>query len=417
MAAEHGYLPNFISSWLALMFTYTIFIPNTWQRAAWVTAAMAAAPIALVLLTSYEHPLVGRTLEVQEGFVINVVLMMSLGFVTSVYGTHMIGALRREAFEAKQLGQYKLCRMIGAGGMGEVYLAEHQMMKRPCAIKLIKPELLGEGNREAAVERFQLEARTIAHLSSPNTVKLYDFGLSETGSFYFVMELLEGVDLFSLVKRFGPLPPERVVSVLRQACRSLAEAHAAGLLHRDIKPHNLLVCRLGLDFDVVKVLDFGLVKSLKTTDANLTEQGAVAGTPAYMPPERALGGAAEERSDLYSLGCVAYWMLTGTPVFTGEPTQLLLHHVRTAPKRPSDASGLALPASLEQIVLACLEKEPANRPASALDLWQRLGEVALEGPPWAQEEAERWWRENLPGLAVPASPGDSGPELSLYPLE
>ena len=269
--------------------------------------------------------------------------------------------------EGLPLGLYRLMEKLGEGGMGEVWRARHQLLARPCAIKLIRPELLGEKSREAATERFRLEARTIARLSSPNTVRLYDFGVSETGSFYFVMELLSGMDLASLVHRFGPLPPERVVSILRQACRSLGEAHAAGLLHRDIKPQNMFLCRLGLDFDVVKVLDFGLVKSLDEGATQLTAAGTLTGTPGYMPPERVLGATADERSDLYSLGCVAYWMLTGQPVFSGEPMAVLMHHARTAPKPPTAVSEAPIPAYLEEIVLACLEKAPEKRPSSALE--------------------------------------------------
>ena len=312
--------------------------------------------------------------------------------------------------EGLPLGHYRLMEKLGEGGMGEVWRARHQLLARPCAVKLIKPELLGDSSREAATERFHLEARTIARLSSPNTVRLYDFGVSETGSFYFVMELLAGMDLASLVQRFGPLPPERAVAVLRQACRSLGEAHAAGLLHRDIKPQNLFLCRLGLDFDVVKVLDFGLVKSLDEGAAQLTAAGALTGTPAYMPPERVLAAAADERSDLYSLGCVGYWMLTGRTVFTGEPMAVMSHHARTAPKAPSMISGAPIPDRLEQIVLACLEKAPEKRPSSALDLWRQLGEVTLTAA-WTAERAESWWREHLPDLAQPLPASDSSSEL------
>src|SRR4029079_16626100 len=261
--------------------------------------------------------------------------------------------------------------------MGEVWRARHQLLARPCAIKLIRPDLLGEGKREAAVDRFRLEALTIARLTSPNTVRLYDFGVSETGSFYFVMELLTGMDVFALVQRFGALPPERAVAGLGQACRSLAEAHAAGVLHRDIKPHNLFLCRLGLEFDVVKVLDFGLVKSLNDDAAQLTAEGTLTGTPGYMPPERVVGGAADARSDLYALGCVAYWMLTGRTVFTGEPMAVMIHHARTRPAPPSKGMAHALPAGLDEVVLACLDKVPQNRPASAIELWRRLGDIAL----------------------------------------
>jgi serine/threonine protein kinase len=308
--------------------------------------------------------------------------------------------------EGLPLGHYRLMEKIGEGGMGEVWRARHQLLARPCAVKLIRTELLGAGNREAATERFRLEARSIARLSSPNTVRLYDFGVTETGNFYFVMELLAGMDLSSMVQRFGPLPPERVVHLLRQACRSLGEAHAAGLLHRDIKPHNLYVSKLGLDFDVVKVLDFGLVKSLGESAAQITAEGAVTGTPAYMSPERVTGSPTDERSDLYALGCVAYWMLTGKAVFTGEPVAVMVHHARTAPQSPSKASGRAIPAHLEQIVMACLEKAPDRRPSSAVELWRQLGELTL-APPWTPERAEGWWRENLPDLVIPPSlPGD-----------
>ena len=278
--------------------------------------------------------------------------------------------------EGVPLGLYRLMEKLGEGGMGEVWRARHQLLARPCAVKVIRPERLGESNREKTIERFRLEARTIARLSSPNTVRLFDFGVTDTGSFYFVMELLEGLDLASLVQRFGPLPAERVVVVLRQACRSLGEAHAAGLLHRDIKPHNLFLCRLGLDFDVVKVLDFGLVKSLREANANLTADGILTGTPAYMPPERVQGGDADERSDIYALGCVAYWMLTGQTVFAGEPMAMMLHHVRTAPQPPSKSAPGPVPQRLEEIVLACLEKSPELRPQSAMDLWHQLGEVS-----------------------------------------
>ena len=186
--------------------------------------------------------------------------------------------------------------------MGEVWRARHQLLARPCAVKLVRPELLGETGREQALERFGREARTIARLGSPHTVRLYDFGVSETGNPYFVMELLDGLDLHSLVTRHGPLPPGRVVAVLRQVCRSLAEAHQAGLLHRDVKPQNVLLCRLGIECDVAKVLDFGLAKSIRGDETQITGDGAVTGTPAYMPPERVVGEPADERSDLYSLG-------------------------------------------------------------------------------------------------------------------
>jgi len=304
--------------------------------------------------------------------------------------------------EGEPLGLYRLTEKLGEGGMGEVWRAKHQLLARPCAVKLIRKEFLKEARHDAAIERFRREARIIGQLTSPNTVKLYDFGVSDTGSMYFVMELLDGMDLFSLVERYGPMPAERVVDLLRQVCRSLGEAHRAGMQHRDIKPHNLFLCRLGLDLDVVKVLDFGLAKSLRSVDSNLTAEGSLTGTPAYMPPERVLGNDCEERSDLYSLGCVAYWMLTGQQVFRGEPMAVMMHHVRTAPAAPSIASPSPIPAELDRIVLACLEKDPEKRPASAVELWRLLGEVTIANP-WTQDRAATWWNNHLPDLVTPSS--------------
>jgi DNA-binding NtrC family response regulator len=314
--------------------------------------------------------------------------------------------------EGVPLGHYRLLQKLGEGGMGEVWRARHQLLARPCAIKLIRPELLGDTKREVATERFRLEARALARLTSPNTVRLYDFGVSEAGGFYFVMELLTGMDVASVVERFGPMPPERVVALLRQVCRSLAEAHGEGVLHRDIKPHNLFLCRLGLEFDIVKVVDFGLVKTLDETTMQISTEGILTGTPAYMPPERVLGGTADERSDLYSLGCVAYWMLTGRTVFRGDPMAVMIHHARTAPVPPSKVIGQALPPGMEEIVLACLDKTPEKRPSSALDLWGRLADVAL-ATPWSPERAELWWREHLPEFARRSRTGDSTGEIRL----
>jgi len=307
--------------------------------------------------------------------------------------------------EGLPLGSYRLIQKLGEGGMGEVWRARHHLLARPCAVKLIRPQLMGEGNREETLERFRREARTIARLNSPNTVTVYDFGVSQAGSPYFVMELLEGMDLFSLVERFGPFPPERAVHVLQEACRSLAEAHGAGLLHRDIKPQNLFLCRLGVDYDLVKVLDFGLACSLQDTDDHITREGALTGTPAYMPPERATGEQADERSDLYSLGCVAFYMLTGEPLFMGEPMAVMMKHIRAAPRAPSAVAKQPIPEDLDRIVLACLEKTALKRPESALELWRQLSDSSAAGR-WTAQSAERWWREHAPAH-VRSADGDS----------
>jgi DNA-binding NtrC family response regulator len=315
--------------------------------------------------------------------------------------------------EGMPLGSYRLMEKLGEGGMGEVWRARHHLLARPCAVKLIRPELLGNENKRETLERFRREARTIASLNSPNTVTVYDFGVSETGSPYFVMELLEGMDLFSLVDRFGPLPPERAVHVLLQACRSLAEAHTAGVVHRDIKPQNLFLCRLGVDYDLLKVLDFGLACSFRESDSQLTRAGALTGTPAYMPPERASGEQADERSDLYSLGCVAFYILTGEPVFAGEPMAVMLKHIRTAPRAPSAVAKQPIPSDLDRIILFCLEKSPEQRPASALELWRKLSGCSSAGR-WDPGKAEGWWREHT--LASSKSPAVDPTSATLPPF-
>lgn len=300
------------------------------------------------------------------------------------------------------LDRYRLVEKLGAGGMGEVWLAKHQLLARPAAVEVIRPEALGNvEQRGSIIKRFQREAQTTATLSSPNTIRLYDFGVSETGSFYFVMELLNGINLESMVERFGPLPPQRVVMLLRQSCRSLGEAHAAGLVHRDIKPANLFACRMGREFDFLKVLDFGVVKHLiSDQDSLLTGKGRIAGTPGYMAPGVILGGKeVDGRADLYALGCVAYWMLTGMFVFEFDnPVRMIMDHANKKPEPPSQVAEVSIPKSLDELVLACLEKSPENRPGSADEVWRILGQVEL-GEPWTQEHAEAWWQLHMPESA------------------
>jgi serine/threonine protein kinase len=287
---------------------------------------------------------------------------------------------------------------LGQGGMGEVWRAEHRMLARAAAIKLIRPGALGAGEGSQSIEivkRFEREAQATARLRSPHTIAVYDYGVAEDGTFHYVMELLEGFSLQALVDRFGPVPPERAVHMLRQACHSLAEAHAAGLVHRDIKPANLFACRLGLEVDFVKVLDFGLVKlqgPQQTGAEALTVEGAFTGTPAFMPPEVALGATLiDGRADIYALGCVAYWLLTGTQVFPGGTAlQMVLEHIRTEPERPSSRTDQAIPEALERLVMRCLEKKPAARPATVAELSSELAALDLEGR-WTPERARGWW--------------------------
>ena len=305
--------------------------------------------------------------------------------------------------ERQSVGSYRLVSHLGSGGMGEVWLARHRLLARPAAVKLIRHDARAGTAHEQLVRRFQREAQVTAGLRSPHTVQLYDFGVNDTGSFYYVMELLQGLDLNQIVTRFGPQPAERVTMLLRQACRSLAEAHARGLVHRDIKPANLFVARLGPEYDYLKVLDFGIVKDRPGQEAILlTAQGMVQGTPAYMAPELVFGeDGIDGRADLYSLACVAYWALTGQLVFASArtPEQMLLHHARTTPPRPSTVSELPIPPELDALVMRCLEKEPGARPSSALDL-----EVALEAipfrNPWTGERARDWWEAHAPEIVT-----------------
>ncbi len=281
--------------------------------------------------------------------------------------------------------------------MGEVWRAQHRLLARPAAIKLIRGAGAGNvGASDEAVRRFEQEAQVTARLSSPHTVQLFDFGVSGDGRFYYVMELLNGLDLETLVRRHGPLPAERVTYLLRQVCHSLAEAASYGLVHRDIKPANLFVCRYGGDCDFVKVLDFGIAKEadhlMETGAIGLTREHGLRGTPAYIAPEQALGGSGiDGRADIYAVGCVAYFLLTGQLVFTGDtPMAVVVHHAHTLPIPPSERSELPIPPALDRLVLSCLAKNPAERPQSARDLSQRLAAID-GGSPWTDERAREWW--------------------------
>jgi len=289
--------------------------------------------------------------------------------------------------------------------MGEVWLGKHLMLARPAAIKLIKPDMLGRDveGRQTAIRRFEREAQATALLHSPHTIRLYDFGSTSNGSFYYVMELLHGISLDQLISKYGPQSPARVVFILKQICHSLHDAHTNNMIHRDIKPGNILICRLGQDYDYVKVLDFGLVKSItksSSLDMSLTQADISCGTPGYLSPEMALSRAdIDGRADLYSLGCVAYWLLTGEPVFSGETAlDTAAMHLKDAPIPPSQCSEFTIPGDLEQIILGCLAKKPSDRPADALALAERLAGCSLSET-WDSNTARQWWQINKPCTA------------------
>jgi serine/threonine-protein kinase len=310
--------------------------------------------------------------------------------------------LGKDVMKARRIGNYELIQELGRGGMGEVWQAKHSLLKRPAAVKFVRPGMVKETieDTHTIFRRFDREAQTTAALSSPHTVSLFDYGLTEDGSFYYVMELLDGLDLETLVSRFGPLPAERVIHILVQACSSLAEAHQRDLIHRDVKPANIYVCRLGIEHDFVKVLDFGLVITGAGAEkqlTRLTSDGLTSGTPAYMAPEIATGSAvADGRADIYGLGCVAYFLLTGRMVFEStSQMRVLADHVQTQPLPPSQRTEMPIPEDLEAIVLACLEKNPERRPQTAEELASRLSSCSLASA-WTSERAERWWQTNLP---------------------
>jgi serine/threonine-protein kinase len=325
-----------------------------------------------------------------------IVLLMAHAGSLVVYG------LGTEVRRARELGSYRLVERLGAGGMGEVWRAQHRMLARPAAIKLIRPVMLGGGeseSRQVLLRRFEREAQATALMRSPHTMELYDFGVTDEGTFYYVMELLDGFDLDELVERFGPVPAERAVHFLIQACHSLAEAHEAGLIHRDVKPANLYTCRYGRQVDFIKVLDFGLVKhgpSREPDSDKLTAGDVAGGTPAFMSPEQALGGEVDGRSDLYALGCVGYWLLTGTLVFQGATSlETIVLHVHREPEPPSRRSRMPIPAGLEAIIMDCLAKDPADRPGSADQLAARLSALDL-AETWSEARAREWWDTQRP---------------------
>jgi tRNA A-37 threonylcarbamoyl transferase component Bud32 len=392
-------LKNIVLLIVVLILTYGLYVPKSWRRAAVVVGPLALLPFVTIAMLALRHPeamawlgdewLSGQAPRAFEfGFDGLILLMVAIG---ATYGAHTMSRLRREVAEARRLGQYHLGRLLGAGGMGEVYLAEHVLLKRPCAVKLIRP---GCASNLRALARFEREVRLTAALSHPNIVEIYDYGRAEDGTYYYVMEYLSGLSLAELVERHGVLPPGRVVYFLRQGCEALREAHAAGLIHRDIKPSNIFAARRGETSDVAKLVDFGLVLSRVGSDAaHLSAEGQILGTPLYMSPEQVRGGRElDGRSDLYSLGAVAYFLLTGRPPFDGESgLGVMIAHARD-PVVPPSRSRAEVPDDLERIVLRCLAKDPAERFANAQDLEHALSECGCAAD-WDREQAARWWQE------------------------
>ncbi len=397
------FLPTGISWVCVWLILFVLIVPSTPGKAL-IAALVTASTTPFLLLVGMARGTADPSTAALVQFFLPNYLCAGMAFV----GAGIIYELGTGVSKARRMGSYELVELLGRGGMGEVWRARHRMLVRPAAIKLIRPEALGgDGSHEAKTifRRFEREAQATAALRSIHTITLYDFGITDDGEFYYVMELLKGLNLETLVERFGPIPPNRTIFLLQQVCHSLSDAHQNGLIHRDIKPANINVSRLGPDFDFIKVLDFGLVKSHQEYEDGITQltgQGVTTGTPGYMAPEVALGEEEiDARVDLYALGCVGYWLLTGQLVFQAKsPMEMVVHHVQTPAGPPSQHSEFLIPPSLDEIILSCLEKDREKRPPNAQTLSSQLGSCLSEEF-WSQDLAEKWWRTHRPDLVNP----------------
>jgi serine/threonine-protein kinase len=398
-----AFMKDGVIQMMALMMMYGTLIPNRPAVAARVLLIMAIGPIAAMGLLEM-HPEVATIvtqLHAAEEAGSNI-LCLAFGAVLALYGAYLLSGLRFQLHQSRKLGQYQLLSKLGEGGMGEVYLAEHELLKRPCALKLIKAEA---GSDPIALARFEREVQSAARLRHHNTIDIYDYGHSELGTFYYVMEYLEGMSLSELVRRTGPLPPGRVIYLFRQVCAALAEAHALGLVHRDLKPANVFVAVLGGDSDVAKVLDFGLVKLTKDPGAAaLTAEMTVSGTPLYMAPEQAVADhSLDARADIYALGAMMYFALTGQPPFSGESAfALMMAHARD-PVVPPSQVRTDVPKDLEQVILRCLAKKRDERFPSVRALGEALA-ACDSAAGWGPNRADAWWAAETRTSPIEASP-------------
>ena len=404
---DHGVLPPL--TWVPMvvvLFPLILPGPPRLMLAAAVVAG-ATAPLSIAMLEAT------GTIQADLEPYMQATVASGFAVVFAWIGARTIYGLGREIAAAREMGSYHLEERLGQGGMGEVWRARHRFLARPAAVKLIRRSLLASPE---VLRRFEREAQVIAGLRSPHTVDLYDFGVAEGGAFYYVMELLDGLDAERLINAFGPVPAERAIHILRQVCHSLSEAESLGLVHRDIKPANIFLCRYGEEYDFVKVLDFGIVKALEEPAERgpaLTRENRVPGSPAFIAPEQAEGVPIDGRADIYATGCVAFWLLTGHTVFSAEsPMGYLVQHARTPPPRPSSRSHAPIPAGLDNLVLACLAKDPSDRPQTARELARRLAEVDT-GSAWTEDRARTWWAGHMadgllrPTLDAPKAGSDA----------
>jgi hypothetical protein len=374
-------------NWVFLIFIYGILIPNDWRRSLRVLTGMAVIPVADYAATYLSFAESRRPVApLFEMFAM--ARVMAAAVAIAVFGAHKFTTLRQQASEARHLGNYRIKRRLSTGGMGEVYLAEHRLLNRPYAIKLIRPEMAVNPTTR---RRFEREIQAMARLTHWNTIEIIDYGHAPDGAFYYVMEYVEGPNLGELVERHGPLNPGRVVYLLRQVCAALAEAHAVGLIHRDIKPGNLMLTQQAGLVDVLKILDFGIVQHLGPSDGDdrLTQPGLVMGTPGYMAPEQAKG-AADVRSDIYGAGAVGYFLLSGRAPFRGRGMEQFLTSLANEPTPLRDLHP-EVPADLEAVILRCLRRDPEERFANIQLVDQALAACVCAGS-WSSAEAATWWR-------------------------
>ncbi len=382
-----------------MLFIPAAFIPWRLSYQLWLGVMATVSVVAAGLLVYNLTPGAPEFWQTQggtaafRGYLTTDIAFTLIIAAVAVLMTRMLYNLRRTAHEAKRLGNYFIERQVGKGGMGEVYVAKHALMCRPTAVKVLRAPTGEEGT---ALARFEREVQLSSTLTHPNTITIFDFGRTSDATFYYAMEYLHGMDLQLLVERFGPIHSERVAYILRQVCGSLGEAHRLGIVHRDLKPSNVFLTERGGIYDFVKVLDFGLAKQMAAEGAGLTKTGVIFGTPRYIAPESAYGEVdVDARADVYNVGGVAYWMLTGQPPFTSEsPVKLIVDHIKTAPIRPSDLSELPIHPELEALVLKCLEKDPADRYQSATEVEAALAAIEFDES-WSREKAEEWWGLHL----------------------
>jgi len=378
-------------NWLLLIVFHAVLVPNTISRGVGITCFMCVAALAIDGVATAIHDPITRNAGVLFSIGGTV---LAAGAGLAIFGTAKTAALQREVESARaavrQMGQYRLRRKLGSGGMGEVYLAEHRLLKRPCALKRIHAKYL---NNPEQLKRFEREVQATAQLRHPNTVEIYDYGIAEDGTFYYVMEYLPGLSLEDLIGRHGPQSADRVIHIARQVCGALREAHKYGLVHRDIKPSNILVFADGSPHDQVKLVDFGLVHSLLWEggpDAKITREGLIVGTPEYMSPEQASGIAIDGRSDLFSLGSVIYYLLTGREAFHRDNPMKTLMAVVTDPLPKLGESNPFAPKELVAVLAKCTAKDPDERFATAAELDAALAACAAAGQ-WTEARASDWY--------------------------